>query len=813
MAFNPLKNRTLDTTNDQISSTTNQNNTNQNNNNVNNVNNNINNSNNNQEKLPNSQSSIEDANAAVMDALSDLDTDHFDSQPVGEEYVTSYSSTENLAYEGEKVSDLQETGLNTESLLEKSNTPVEKQKFNLPLLKTLSLALVLKNMGGIKLKDNLFSVFNSEISIKENKWYNKTLATGKIDAISLTKHLLALKNNPQLQTKENILNYEKNNDKMLFSTSCRLLNELKNTEPELIEEKNEILSGTANQNATNENANNPNSNPSSSDNNSPSVVTPVTNTNKKYVQRTEEEHKAYWKELTTQLNSISLVEVMEHIGANPNEDGQRGKWKIWATGDNVQITGQLWKSWKSGGGGGAISLLAYHLATVNGMDTRLEDQKKLARTMAIKELIKVFGDGDLSMVAGTDSGIVLKVPFAMPHVIDFKINQVRNYLHEKRSLPMWIIDKQIQAGYLFAGYPSDWRMHKNIKNPEKLTDDNVWATFLSTNGTSAEMRAIDRSDPLAKLLAKGSDKDMGGFGIKAEKNQEGTNDKTLSALEAAIDSMSYHAIYPHRIATSCMGVTYKLAVKNALLAFDRGYNFELAFDNDQAGYEAAIQFRDELTLEIGEEAYKEHIEQGRVKYFDLGLRCLEECAEKNKKFYLDVQDNPTGFEVVKLFQEQAMMRFGRERVKELIANETIKYLNVCPDFNLIVDIEKEVQNAVTKLNSGKPYYLRFKNIKEVFKDNLTEDEKKQSMEAVKREAFITGFKEAVGPQYEQWVQEGIIISNKDAIAKDWNEYLIHLKENNPEFKQSMQEQEKKYVHYSEEVEIKEKNSKKRGKKP
>ncbi len=186
----------------------------------------------------------------------------------------------------------------------------------------------------------------------------------------------------------------------------------------------------------------------------------------------------------------------------------------------------------------------------------------------------------------------------MPHVIDFKINQVRQYLNEKRQLPLWIIDKQIKAGSLFAGYPSDWKEEPNLNNPEKLKNDKVWATFLAVNGNAAEMRAIERTDQFAKILAKGSDKEMGGFLIKAEKE---VNEKTVVACEAAIDTMSYHAFYPGRIVTSCMGVNFNLAVKSAMEALDHDFKFQLAFDNDLAGNEAAVRFKEQLIHEIGEE--------------------------------------------------------------------------------------------------------------------------------------------------------------------------------------------------------------------
>lgn len=662
-----------------------------------------------------------------------------------------------LFYEGAKISDLQETGLKTEKILNADVAIVEKTHFNLPLLKSLPLSFVLTHFGATQSKNNLYSIYNNDISIKENRWYNVNLKKGFIDAMSLTKHLIALRD----KVDENL------KDKMLFVAARSLLNDIQSLLPDNIEEKpsvNNVITPTSNE------------------------ETASTESKQARVNRTPEEHKAFWKALTEQLDNISLDLVMEHIGATPNEDGQAGKWKVLDTRENINITGQMWKPWKAKGGHGAINLLAYHIATKANIDTRIEEQKKQVRMMAIKELLTVFGDGDLSMLSGDDAEIVFKVPFAMPLVIDFKINHVRHYLNEKRGIPLWVVNKQINTGLLFAGYPSDWRIKKEmvraLKDPERLKDEDVWAVFLSINGTAAEMRGIARNDDFAKILAKGSDKDFGGFLIKAEKS---VNEKVVTAVEASVDALSYHAIFPGRIVTSCMGVTFSLAAKAAFEALGRNYTFHLGFDNDQTGNETALNFRDELiSLFDGDmDLYNEHYAAGRIKYFDLGLRCLEECIEKNQIFYLDVQDNPVGIDVVKLFQAQAQEKFGRDEFRNIVSNGFVKYLNVCPIFNRMIDIEKEIVVAFNKLDSGKPYYLRIKN-----DDNDSLEEQQRS------EEFERGFRKLAGEKYKQWEDSGLIIYDKNAIAKDWNEYFIYLKENKPEFKIQLQEREQLYLDYS-----------------
>jgi hypothetical protein len=135
-----------------------------------------------------------------------------------------------------------------------------------------------------------------------------------------------------------------------------------------------------------------------------------------------------------------------------------------------------------------------------------------------------------------------------------------------------------------------------------------------------------------------------------------------------------------------------------------------------------------------------------------------------------------------------MEEFGKDFIKEIVVNGNIKYINVCPIFEMMNDVQKEATAVFAKLNSGKPYYLRVKEIDE-------NEENKQHIKE-KKEAFILAFKNLAGENFSEWENNGTIIYNKLAIAKDWNEYFIYMKTNKPEFKTLLQEQETKYAHYS-----------------
>jgi hypothetical protein len=669
---------------------------------------------------------------------------------------------ENLSYEGTNIADLEQSGLQTINLLKVASPNITGRiKFNVPLLDATPVNFVLESIGATYIKDNVYQIYDQEITTSDNKWYNRTAKKGKHNSVELLKHLISISEKID----------EKENQKSLFLAACHKLNSLQDKLQEVIANQQDDVE------------NKPSSTPTT-ENNSKEFKYEVSDA----MKEAQSKSKIDWKLVREQLNNIPLDLILEHLGADSNEDGHRGKWKVHITGHNVQLTGNKWYDWNTQQGDfGAISLMAYHLAYQHNMAYVTDEDKWEVKKFATREMLKIFGkDYDLSEFTADENNENYKKPFAMPHVIDFKINSVRQYLHEKRGLPMWIINKQIREGKLFAGYPSDWFENKYLNNPEKYSNNDVWATFLAVNGNAAEMRAIERTDKNAKILATGSDKDSGGFLVKAEKE---FNEKTVVACEAAIDTMSYHSFYPGRIVTSCMGVNFKLAIKVAIDAVDHGYKFQLAFDNDLAGNEAAVRFREKIIEEIGEEEYNEHIQNGNIGYFDLGIKCLLNTIKRGGVFYLDVKNNDVGRTAATMFQEQLFKIVPRETVKELIKKGKIKYANVAPAYGLIKDAQKEATECVNLLLSSKPFYLVLKQ---------GDDEEKED-DRIKREAFEDAFIKASGNHLEQFEKEGKVIYKKQAFAKDWNEFFLIMKKD-PKVQQRLSSYEDKLSFYNEEVE-------------
>jgi hypothetical protein len=686
---------------------------------------------------------------------------------------------QDVSYEGVQVSELQNSGVNTQAVLNAPDTKKvidKKNYFNTPLLESTPLDLVLRGFGlldgygGTIAKGRFYKILNQEIILKENeenRWYNRTEKTGYINAISLAKHLIAIK--------EGIDYKSKDNQGYLFREACKKLGELPKTLEalEAASAKNEQPANMAQSVDTTVKT----EKSETASNNEVATDAPVQGEAPK-----EKAKKPFinWKELNNQLRNIPVNLVVETVFGGYMK---KENWKIPETNDTIAITGQLWNSWKSDvGGEGALSLVEYYICETENIDKNVGDNWKLVRSKATQLLLQHFqSELDTDAFSNIEIKEHFNEPFCMPHVLDFKINQVRNYLHEKRGLPLWLINKQIGRGFLFAGFPSDWTQPKNLKNPDLLTDDNVWATFLSANGSAAEMRAIARSDNFAKLVAKGSVKEAGGYVIKAESD---CSERSVAALEAAVDSMSYHAIYPGRNTISCMGVTYKLAAQAAIEALQAGGSFNLAFDNDMAGNEAAVNFRDEMITEVGEEEYKQFVAEQKIRYFDLAIRCLREQIEQGQPYYFDVKNNDSGRQAAIIFQQQLFQVMEKNEVKHLIEQGLIKYANVCPEFIKMKNPEQEAQSVIGLLNSTSPYYLR-----------IVVDDDEQPDATAKREAFEKAFDKLSQGKREQWEKEGKIIYKKEGIAKDWNEYFNYMK-NKPEFKAFIQNQEEHYAHYN-----------------
>ncbi len=591
---------------------------------------------------------------------------------------------------------------------------------------------------------------NHVFKINGQKWYNETLKCGHSDSLELAKHLICLYDKVPLKELKNQNTYNE-----ITKKAIQELGEVFKNYKSFLDEDNQR--------------------------NEENKMHQVHDTSGKNDKKAFEQ-KYDWRKIYQDMNNIPVAEVAEMLGADANADGLRGKWKMHATGHNIQINGQLWRDFNEDvGSGGAINFMMHHLKMTQNLLIQGEEEEKKLKRVAVQKLMSLFGTDH--KFEASDENFSQREMFYMPEIISQKLYKVVEYLHEKRGIPHWIIQKQIESEVLFAGFPSDWE--KKPKLDENIDNDFVWAVFLSPAASAAEMRAVTRKDALAKLLAKGSDKELGGFTVKAEKE---VNERIIVACEAAIDALSYHTLFPGRSAISCMGVNSNLASEIAQdtlsMSTKNGerYKFKLCFDNDLAGNEATISFVDKMIASIGEEEYQKEYDAGHIEYFELGIQALVASVRENETFYFEAMNTEKGKRSVDLFREAFKKKFGVEKEKKLLDEGRIKYINVAPNIYSINDenIDKEIENTIQLLSTKAPYYYFLKT---------KSDEKAHVKEKIQQ--FQEKLKNKLGVKYQDLITEGKIILQSPRIFKDWNECILY-KMKNPKFIEFLEQNEERF---------------------
>lgn len=264
-----------------------------------------------------------------------------------------------------------------------------------------------------------------------------------------------------------------------------------------------------------------------------------------------ERERAETEALKEKVQDIQVSLVMGLLGAEPNQDKDRSKWKVPGLG-NISVNGQRWYNLNAGRGSvGPINLVM----TVMG----------LKYPQAVRWLANEFGEkieeGDIK-ADPKDMGPSEKKTFDPPIRNERYLPFVKHYLHFNRALPMELIEDLIAQRKIYA-------------------DDDKNCIFFSPG--IAEMRSSHDEGDIVKRLATGSSRNMG-FLVKADPAQ---NAFTVAICESAIDSMSYRVMNPGYSVISAAGAGRDFPRQIAEDAISNGYGCKAAFDADEAGDKAA----------------------------------------------------------------------------------------------------------------------------------------------------------------------------------------------------------------------------------
>lgn len=261
--------------------------------------------------------------------------------------------------------------------------------------------------------------------------------------------------------------------------------------------------------------------------------------------------------LFERYKDIRLDLVLERLEAVPNQDGDSSKWKIEGVG-NIIVKGQRWQNvnTEKDKGYGGPSLVAHA--------KRFE-----FRTQGLKWMMKEFGEefGDDVLAGEIQEGPKAfnppeRFPETSPKIVD--------YLVRERSLPAHLVEELVAGGSVYGSHP--W----NEERGRYLTFINR-CVFLGP--ASAELR--DTTPDGFKGCCEGSQNHGSGFSVRPVAE---VAEHLVAMTEAAIDAISYRALFPGRFVMSTNGAgRFTLQYRVAREAVERGFGVRMALDADLAG--------------------------------------------------------------------------------------------------------------------------------------------------------------------------------------------------------------------------------------
>lgn len=220
--------------------------------------------------------------------------------------------------------------------------------------------------------------------------------------------------------------------------------------------------------------------------------------------------------------------------------------------------GEFWHDWETKKSGvGAFNFLSYVL-NANVDETLLFIKKNFLDSNYQYQ----FNHTKITNKSSFDKKEVKKtIDFEAPEKNNDHLKDGIDYLVSKRGLPIELVQRMVDKGLVYV-------------------NDKRSIVFLGD--FNAELRSIDGD---FKGASKNSNRDISGFFSYAEPEIQS---KTIAITEAAVDALSYTALYPSRHVISSNGCgNFPLHYKVILDAFEQGYKVIVAMDADEAGDKAS----------------------------------------------------------------------------------------------------------------------------------------------------------------------------------------------------------------------------------
>lgn len=295
------------------------------------------------------------------------------------------------------------------------------------------------------------------------------------------------------------------------------------------------------------------------------------------------EKKERQKELREKMKEVDLEAVFIKLNGDRLS---KGKWSIPDFGKVIN-QGQRWEgvSETQGKGFGGSDFVKLHFGFQFEMD-------------ALTWMVENFGENIDESLKVDLSKLDERNDFNPPDKAPQFTHIGETYLVEKRGLPPSLIRELVNTNKLYV-------------------DDSKRCIFLAE--ASAEVRSTHESYIEFKGAVEGSQVDLSGFTILPELN---VSERVIGKVEAAVDAISYRALFPGRFVLSTNGAgRYELQYKTSVEAVDNGYGVSLGYDADDAGDLAAqrefnsFYLREKLSKEfdIEKEIIDEWLLQGYIR--------------------------------------------------------------------------------------------------------------------------------------------------------------------------------------------------------
>lgn len=302
--------------------------------------------------------------------------------------------------------------------------------------------------------------------------------------------------------------------------------------------------------------------PTNSNNNAVRKKPELSEAEKAAIQKKRDEQdlrqKAY--DLKDAMSLVDIAHVFPLLGGYPH-GADASKWHIPTVGTFI-IKDNRWQNVHTqvDKGFGGVELIMH--------------AKSVELDEALKLMVENFGENvDASFLADIDLN-KKKKDFTPPERFDETLPEVRRYLCEERGIPEELIDALIEDGSIYGTHPWFEKEGRYITNVNRCV-------FLAES--SAELRDTD-PDGL-KACCDGSETDFSGFSIKPNLK---VSERIVSLQEAAIDSLSYSAMFPGRYVLSTNGAgRFLLQFRAACEAINLGLGVRASFDADGPGDSAA----------------------------------------------------------------------------------------------------------------------------------------------------------------------------------------------------------------------------------